>query len=607
MPELNDEQQLRIFRAFTRWLAVAITVLVALPTLYAYAIRPAGSLYFGIQYNLDDHMVYAAWMRQAMEGRLTFENRFTTDVQPGLTLHLYFLAMGRLAKLLGIPLTMTLVRLALTFVAVTLLGRLVEFVSDKVYTRKLSLTMAVLGGGIGFLVWHDFGVQIVKPAPDFLANLLLSRLPNDIWQPEGFFLSSALTNGLFMASLCLILFVLISILRAREDKKAVLWGAVAFGLLMNIHSYDVLLITLCLVGFVASLLGARLATKEWFLRAVVIGLGTLPFALYFVYVLKNDPVFQARAETLTYSPNFRQIFAGYVLLIVPALFALFNKQKTNLAAIVIMAGLLIGLNVAAANHLTDSYFLSAGIWGSVFALVLVSLYLLRPEKPGVGLIAAWAFVGIIAPYFPALFQRKLTMMLSIPWGILAGMGMAMLLEKRERGQRNLLSTLGIIILSATGVRWVSRETTLAKKNVSNTTVHSVYYSTDVDHILSVLRPLGRNAVIAALPGVWSPSKDDSGNRIIDSFDTPLVTDLNPILVGMAGTRAYAGHWSETPNYETKRKELGTMLANSPGSLGSLGITHLVLPKDGIGQGRPLEDYGTVEFKGSEWALIRVKP
>src|SRR5205085_1151545 len=104
-------------------------------------------------------------------------------------------------------------------------------------------------------------------------------------------------------------------------------------LLMNIHSYDVLLVTLCLVGFVATLLGAKMATKEWFLRAVLIGLGTLPFALYFVYVLKNDPVFQARAETLTFSPNFRQIFAGYVLLIIPALVALFDKRKNTMIAI----------------------------------------------------------------------------------------------------------------------------------------------------------------------------------------------------------------------------------------------------------------------------------
>ena len=205
MPELNEEQQLKIFRIYAKWLALAVTLLVALPTLYCFAIKPAGYSYLGIQYNLDDHMVYAGWMRQAMEGHLTFENRFTTDPQPGLTLHLYFLLLGWIAKIAGIPLTMTLARLGFTYLSVILLGRLVEFVTDRTYPRKLALALSVVGGGIGFLVWHNFGTAIVKPNNDFLAGMLLSRLPVDIWQPEGFFLSSAFTNSLFMVSLCLIL------------------------------------------------------------------------------------------------------------------------------------------------------------------------------------------------------------------------------------------------------------------------------------------------------------------------------------------------------------------------------------------------------------------
>lgn len=606
MPELNDEQQLKIFRGFTKWFALAITILVALPTLYCFLIRPDGSLYLGLQYNLDDHMVYAGWMRQAMEGHITFENRFTTDPQPGLTLHLYYLVLGWIAKIAGIPLTMTLARLGFTFLAITLLGRLVEFVTERIYPRKLALAMAVLGGGIGFLVWHNFGKAIVKPGNDLLTGMMLSRLPNDVWQPEGFFLYSALTNSLFMVSACLIFGVLISVLKAKESVKAVLPGAVCFGVLMNIHSYDVLLIALCLVGFVATLIGSKMLSGTWVWRAVMIGLGVVPFALWFVYVLKNDPVFQARAATLTFSPNFRQIFAGYVLLILPALYALYDKRKLPTIAIGIMALMLVGLNVAAASHLGDEYFMSGAIWMSLFGVVLVALFLLRPEKPGLALIAAWAFVGIIAPYFPALFQRKLTMMLSIPWGILAGIGIAMVLEKRERGQRNLLTTLGIIVLSATGIQWFSREIILAKKNVSNTTVHAIYYSKDVQAILAILRPLGPSATVAALPGIPSPTVDEAGNPVVDSYETPLITDLNPIFVGLAGSRAFAGHWSETPDYEAKRKALGSMLSADAVSPNPLGITHLVFPTDHIPKNRGPEEFGEVLYQGREFTLIKAK-
>ena len=605
MPELNEEQQLNIFRSFAKWFALAITVLVALPTLYCYLIRPAGSMYLGIQYNLDDHMVYAGWMKQAMEGHLTFENRFTTDQQPALTIHLYFLVLGWIAKIAGIPLTMTLARLGFTFLSVILLGRLIEFVTDKIYSRKVALGISVLGGGIGFAVWHNFGRIIVLPTNQTLKGLLLHRLPNDVWQPEGFFLYSAFTNSLFMVSLCLILGVLINVLRARETSKAVLPGAICFGLLMNIHSYDVLLIAVSLVGFVAALAGSKMLDKPWVLRALVTSLGVVPFALWFIYVLKNDAVFQARAATLTYSPNFRQIFFGYVLLIIPALVAVFDKRKNTMIGVGLMVAVLIGLNVAASTHLTDSYYMSMGVWTSIFGLVLISLYLIRPEKPGVALIVAWAFVGIIAPYFPALFQRKLTMMLSVPWGILAGVGVAMVLEKQDRGQRNLLTALALVVFSATGIRWFSREITLAKKNVATPPSQSVYYSRDVLEIINRLSPLGRNAVIAALPGSKIVSSDEDGNPTGDSFDSPPVPDLNPILVGLAGCRTFAGHWSETPDYRTRVRLLSNSLMDNDGSLNSLGINYLIIPKDGLSHEYPPESYGTVEFKGSEWALIKL--
>jgi arabinosyltransferase C len=342
------------------------------------------------------------------------------------------------------------------------------------------------------------------------------------------------------------------------------------------------------------------------MRAFLIGLGTVPFALWFVYVLKNDPVFQARAATLTYSPNFRQIFAGYVLLIIPALYALFDKRKLPTVAIGMLCLILIGLNTAAASHLGDEYFMSGMVWASIYGAILVTLFLLRPEKPGLALIASWAFVGIIAPYFPALFQRKLTMMLSVPWGILAGIGIAMILEKRERGQRNLLTTLGIIVFAATGVRWITREMTLAKKDVSSTTVHSIYYSTDVTSILDILRPLGANAVVAALPGVPSPTVDEAGNPVVDSYETPFIADLNPIFVGLAGNKAFAGHWSETPDYENKRKALGAMLSAETVSPNPLGITHLVLPKDHIPKHRQPEEFGEVLYRGNEFILIKTK-
>lgn len=165
---------------------------------------------------------------------------------------------------------------------------------------------------------------------------------------------------------------------------------------------------------------------------------------------------------------------------------------------------------------------------------------------------AWGTIGLVAPYFPSLFERKLTMGLSIPWAILAAFGIAAITLPRDRSKRNMITVLTILVLSGTSLRWFFREIELAKLNVSNTTVHSVYLSRDIQSILDYLNKEGaasKRTVVMALPGV--PQKDQEA---IDSFREPFVPDVNPVLSGFAGVYSYAGHWSETPDYTTRRNE-----------------------------------------------------
>lgn len=580
MPQLDAEKQLAQFRAYTKWMALLLSAIILLPTLIGIALKPAG-VYLGIQYNFDDHMVYAGWMRQAMEGRLLFENRFTTDTQPGLTLHLYFLALGWLAKIVGIPVAMHVARIGFSFLSVILIGRLIEAVSQDNFQRKIALALALFGGGLGFTVWHNFGVAIVKPVGGPLAGWMLSRLPTDVWQPEGYFFYSALTNSLFMVSTCLILGTFLNVLQARTNKAAIWRGALCFGVLMNIHSYDVLLVSLVMLAVPVALYKSESLTKQWIGRSLLIALGAIPAALWFVYVLKNDPVFQARAATLTYSANFRQLFFGFVPLIFFAFFAFTRASKEAKLGVGALGLFLVGLFLYAGNNefLQDGYFLTPITFGICFVAILAIIYLLRTKElpAGFSVILCWALVGLIAPYFPALFQRKLTMMLGIPWGILAGVGIANLIAHRERGQRNLLTSLVIILCSATGLQWVQREITLARNNVSNTTVHAVTQPPEVAKMVETLAPLGRNAVIASLPGSPSPAHDELGHAIPDIYDTPGIPDLNPVLVGLAGSRAYAGHWSETPAYAEKRSKLVEALRapDATEQLKALGITHVI--------------------------------
>lgn len=600
-------------RQFVVFLALISAVFALLPTIIAWATAPAGSAYLGIQYNLDDHMVYAAWMQQAADGSLIFDNRFAIDEQPRLTINLYFLALGSIAKFLGIPLTLALSRAVFAAVLVFLLHRLARRVTPGVFATKLALTLSVFGGGIGFSLWHTFGQTIERDSYAPVSRLLMGRLPTDVWQPEGFVFSSILTNGLFVASLCLVIVAFLSILNAKESGKYVPHGAFATFLLANIHSYDMMLVGLVLLGFLTMAIVRKQVQGLWLLRSTVIALGSLPPALWLSHVLASDPVFQARAATETFSPNFRQVVLGYFFLFLFGIAALLIGQPNrNRVGGLALVGLMIFLLVFAGGHL-HGYFLSPALWAGVLAVALVILAQLSTNGVATNLITSWAVIGLVAPYFPALFQRKLLMGLSIPWAILGAIAIAGMTKNLERGARNLVLTLFIILMSASSLRWFSREVELARINVSNTTSHAVHLGADVQSILSILRADStKRIVVIAMPGVASMDNDDQGNPIPDTFGTPYLPDLNPILSGLAGVYTYAGHWSETPDYVNRRRESTKFFLAGSGTSDLLEKTqasYVVAPVPKAYPQLPLADLsgiGEILYDGTQFRLIRVR-
>ncbi|MCO5298286.1 MAG: hypothetical protein M9921_15665 [Fimbriimonadaceae bacterium] len=610
-------------RRFRLWLALVCAVASVLPNLYAAIAAPPGSLYLGTQYNTDDHMVYAAWTHQSMDGQLLFDNRFTVDPQPRLTFHLYFLALGWIAKVTGIPLAAALARFVLSGTFVWMLcGFVWRIAGRNGFIARTGPVLAVIGAGLGFTVWHTFGTEIVRATPPLLRSLMLGRLPIDVWQPEAFGLSSMLTSGLFVAALCLILATFNAMLDAQDSWRPVLPGALAFGALMNIHSYDALLVALVMVGFLATAVAQKTATPAWMLRAACIGAGALPAALWFLHVLSNDPVFQARAATPTFSPNFRGMVFGLAGLVVLALVGLWlarNDDPVSRKRVTLGTGLAVGMGVAGfvgASAHEGGYWMGPVAWGLAFAACLAVLALVSRPLPAWNLLVAWAFVGTLAPYFPALFQRKLAMGLGIPWAILAVMGLAPILARTESGKRQVGGVLAILLLSASSVMWVARQFWFIRNNVANTTVHPVYVGSDVQTVLDALNQVpDERVVVLAMPGIPSPLADEAGDPLPDEFGTPYMPDLNPILSGFAGTYAYAGHWSETPNYAERRNALTQFFlartdnATRAALLRETGAQFVVAPVPEAFPMLPLADLrplGKVILDGTQFRLIDVR-
>lgn len=605
----SDEQyRVQEIKKFSTAIIIAAIFLSFAPAIYAMFVRSGDSAYLGHQTSLDDHMHYASWMRQAADGQILFDNRFTTEEQPRLTFHAYFLILGWIASITSILFADLLARLVFGFLFLWLLTKLLIKHRVSIYISKFALALAVFGSGVGALVWENFGREAAT-APEWVKAILGPWLPIDVWQPEAFIFPSLMTNGLFMASGCLILLIVDAIISCREDAKSVWVGGLAMLLLMNIHSYDVLLLALVAVGFLAIQFGGKDLDLKWALKGVGIFLFALPAALWFLYVLSRDPVFQARAATETYSGTFRQTLLGilpaFLLASVNPLLSESVKRRIGMG---IILAICILLYVLAGNADPSAYFMGVVPWIGLFLTVCFALSRMDTGDRFKNFLWAWATVGLIAPYFPALFQRKLGMLLILPWAILAAYGLANILMRLERSPRNLVSALALVLACIGSLLWLQREFGYIRHNVASTTTHPVFVSAEVSTIMETLDEIEGRRVVISMPGV--PSMQDGPFP----FATPYIPDLAPILSGHTGAYSYAGHWSETPDYNQKRSEVAALfLAQTPDMavsefLSEHGVTHIVAPVPQTFSEVPLrsmEQLGHVIAGGRQFQLIEV--
>lgn len=602
---------------FALYLALAVAFLSMVPMIIGSLAAPYDSQFIGYPFATDDHMVYAAWMRQAQDGHFFFDNRFAVDAQPTLTINFYFFLLGLISKLTGIAWATTLAKAVFSGLFVWQAHGLIRRISESALAQKVMLFTAVFGAGIGFAIWHRYGVLIVRHYPEWVNEMFGGRLPIDVWQPEAFVFPSMLTNSLFMASLCLIMAVIHSILAAKDSWRAVPAGAASMLVLMNIHSYDVLILAAVAITFALMSAAQKQLTLAWFGRCAAIFAGAIPSALWFVHVLGNDPVFQARAATPTFSPTPKQIVFGMLLLVIVGILALAVRTRTkpSLAGASILGTTVLAL--AASNLGSGEGYAMGWIGFGVLALVAITCaVLVSSEEPAWNWIAAWALMGIAIVYFPALYQRKLAMGLSIPWGVLAGWAVYKLVERQEARQRRLTLALAGMVMCATSFFWLQRELYYIAHNVSRTTVQPLFLDRDVRNILAKLNETPGRKVVICQPGSPTQSFADDLMVISDTFEAPLLPDLNPILSGFTGAYTYAGHWSETPDYLERRKQASRFFMRRTTSqeriemINQIGATHLVaMRSDAFGNGNSAyiesSQLGEVLYRGKLFELIRL--
>jgi len=493
--------------------ACALVVLTSLPYVWALLTQKFGYQYLGFVYNPDEPNVHLSWIRQAQEGALFFRNEFTSEPHVGRFFNLFMLVLGRLAALLRVSpyhvwaaaRVVAAIGLCLTvYCAMVPLTRSVRL-------RRQGLVVVALSAGLGWLaVAWGLGIDTVDVEPNRV-------------MPEAITFLSLYLNPLFTMSMLLLLGAMLwgaDALRRRRWLPAL--GAGVLGLLLaNVHTYDV--IPLCLV------LGAwliDLSVREgWCWRRLALLALVLallgPAVIYQAQLIRGDPLYAAKANTVTATPPLLAMLMSY--------------------------GLLLPLAVVG------------------------GLRAVRMRNEAGRFLCYWAVLHFACAYLPASlfpFQRKMIEGFHLPLALLAALGVrhtarwlaygvawqATAPQLREFGRAWPV----LADLAARRLAWQKPITLLLLAALAPSNLLFVMSTLDnvnrnnVDKVHVLMPPFSLPQVdLAALDWLKRNSGRDSVVLCM-----PLVGNYVPALIGRT---VYVGHWAETINYGAKLTEYAAFM------------------------------------------------
>lgn len=449
--------------------------LSCLPYLYALKLAyQTHSVFMGYLHYPDDAYVYHSWLRQAREGRWFFKNLFTTDPHTPSLFNLLFLLLGWIQR--GFPLNdllyAHLVRLLSGAIFLLLCYRLILYLLPNPSHQPLAFLTLLFSSGLGWL----FPRQVPYS-------------PIDLWQTEAITFLCIYQSFLFLFALALMVLCFLWFLRSEQEGRLRWSIGAGFGglLLAHIHPYDILHLWAVLGGYLCWSLGRRLeGGLSRFLKVLPLFSLPLPAVGYNYWLFLQEPLFRARALVPTGSAPLPFVLLGY--------------------------GLLLPLSG----------------WG---------YYLLsrsedpRESRQSAPFLGIWALMGLLLPYVPLSFQRKLIMGTHIPLALLAGVGLEATL-RRWPVRRSLALLLVVILFGATNWRWLVQGVKNAQENNTEPGLRPFLMRTEWQ-AMKWLEKEGVGGGVLALP----------------------LTGVAGYLPAVTGLPTYAGHWGETPHFAQRLRRI----------------------------------------------------
>lgn len=331
-------------------LVVSVLVVLATTIPYIYGWLSSSDVFLWSNYSsLGDTTVYLSLMKQASQGNFFLANLYTSEFSYSLMIRPFWLSLGFLAGLTGLP-EIFIYQLGRIFFGFLLLFFLYLFLSyflqDK-RQRKICFLLLAFGSGVGAF-FHPLYYY-------FSANHTIAEsiniLSSDLIFTEANIFLMIFHSPLYSAALLVQL--LIIYLFFKSDLKAGYWlYFVLFILVVFLgvfHPYDLLMVAsipgfFIFIIYLLNFLGFELGIE---LKLFLKKLGIICFALviifcYYLFLFYFDPFFPHWAQTnFTESSPIINLLTGYGFILIFALAGIYLWPNKKSRYFIFLSGWLI--------------------------------------------------------------------------------------------------------------------------------------------------------------------------------------------------------------------------------------------------------------------------
>ena len=390
----------RVSPAEWRWLVLVSFLIMAIssmPVIAGFAAQTPEMIFNGVVMDRQDFAVHLASMQQGLQGEWEYRLLFTTEPSNAKPVKLAYITLGHIARWLHLDLVLTyhIGRWVFGFGVLAMIYKLMAMTFEPLMLRRIGFLLAATASGLGWLML----------AIDWLPDPQI--WPVDFWLVDMYIFFSLATFPHFAAVALLILTMAISYLNFIETGKAGYWmlAAIAGVLIIPIQPFSVAIGDLIAGGVVIASWRKQGKVRLIELMALIgLIVAQAPLLWLNARAFTSDPVWQGfAAQNITLSPPFVYYLLGIGIL-------------GPLAA-----------------------------WGGYIAWR-------RRNLAGV-MALCWTVGALILCYAPLRLQRRFSVNLTVPLGLLAsmalGMGLLPWLSKHQQWKRwgSLLMLLVVVVAS----------------------------------------------------------------------------------------------------------------------------------------------------------------